>query len=158
MAAIDSSLLLAYYSSLNLFPLSGGAMKIVVGSEKFSLRNDHPYAKAIVALARAYPGAPKSAYSVPERNDVKQLWHELSDSHKRLLREIANRPNGISQPDLENLLAVDWQGLRGVHNGLARICERFACEKPVRVVGYNSMNRRYLMDPDVAATVQKLSK
>ena len=45
---------------------------------------------------------------------------------------------------------------RGVHNGLARICERLGLEKPVRAVGYNATNRRYLMDPDVAATVKNM--
>ncbi len=133
-------------------------MKIVVGSVKYRLKNGHPYAKAIVALARAYPGASESADSVPERNDIKQLWRDLGESHQQLLGKIASRPGGVSQPDLESLLGVDWQGLRGVHNGLARICERLGLEKPVRVVGYNSTNRRYLMDPDVAATVQKLSR
>ena len=133
-------------------------MKIVVGSEKYHLKNDHPYAKAIIALARSYPGASETADAVPQRNDIKQLWRELNDSHQRLLREIAYRPNGVSQPDLEALLGIDWQGLRGVHNGLARICARQGCEKPVRVVGYNLKNRRYVMDPDIAATVQNLCK
>ena len=132
-------------------------MKIVVGSEKYKLRNSHPYAKAIVALARAYPAA-ITTDSIPTRNDIKELWRGLGEGHQQLLREIARRPGGISQSDLESLLGVDWKGLRGVHNGLARICEGFGLDKPVRAVGYNSNNRRYLMDPDVAATVQKLSK
>jgi hypothetical protein len=51
---------------------------------------------------------------------------------------------------------VDWTGLRGLRNGLARICECLGFEKPVRVVGYNSENRRYLMDPDVATTIRNL--
>jgi hypothetical protein len=131
-------------------------VKIVVGSEKYRLKNDHPFTKAIVALARAYPGTSDSANSVPQRNDVKQLWQELSSGHRQLLREIAKRPTGVAQSDLLKLLGVDWQGLRGVHNGLARICERLGLEKPVRAVGYNATNRRYLMDPDVAATVKNM--
>lgn len=133
-------------------------MIITINSEKYRLKNDHPFAKAIVALARAYPGAIDSRGRVPERNDVKQLWNELNDGHQQLLREIAKHPSGIAQSELENLLGVDWQGLRGVHNGLARICERLGLEKPVRVVGYNAKNRRYLMDPDAATTVQRLGK
>ena len=133
-------------------------VKIVVGSERYRLKNNHPYAKAIVALARAYPGSASTTDSLPTRNDIKQLWRELGAGHQQLLREIARRPGGIAQSDLESHLRVDWQGLRGVHNGLARICEGLGLEKPVRAVGYNSNNRRYFMDPDVAATVHKLSK
>jgi hypothetical protein len=126
-----------------------------MGSKKYRLNNVHPFAQAIVALARAYPG---SSDSVPERNDIKQLWRDLNDNHRRFLAEIASQPGGISQSELESILAVDWQRLRGVHNGLARICEGLGLEKPIRVVGYNASNRRYLMDPDVAATVQKLAR
>jgi hypothetical protein len=132
-------------------------MKIVIGAERYRLKNDHPYAKAIVALARAYPGA-SDATAVPQRNDVKQLWRELGDGHQQLLRQIAKHPSGVAQSDLEKLLGVDWQGLRGVHNGLARICERLGLEKPVRVLGYNAKNRRYVIDPDVATTVQRLGR
>jgi hypothetical protein len=131
-------------------------MKIIVGSEKYRLKNDHPFTKAIVALARAYPSTFDPTNSVPQRNDVKHLWQELGGGHRHLLREIAKRPAGVAQSDLMKLLGVDWQGLRGVHNGLARICERLGLEKPVRVVGYNARNRRYLMDPDAAATVKSL--
>jgi hypothetical protein len=129
-------------------------MKVIMGTKKYKLKNSHPLAQAIIVLAQAYPA---STGSVPERNDVKQLWRDLNANHRELLTEIAKRPTGISQSDLQTALGTDWQGIRGVHNGLARICEGLGFEKPVRVVGYNSTNRRYLMDPDVAATVQKLS-
>ena len=54
-------------------------MKITVGSERYCLKNNHPYVKAIVALARAYPGDARSTDPIPERNDVKHLWRELGD-------------------------------------------------------------------------------
>jgi hypothetical protein len=133
-------------------------MKIIAGPQKFQLRNSHPFAQAILALARAHQRGETATDEIPERNDIKQLWRELNDSHRRLLKEVASRPGGISQKDLQTMLDVDWQGLRGVHNGLARIGERLDCEKPIRVVGYNADNRRYIMDPDVAATVQRLAK
>lgn len=132
-------------------------MKIIVGKERFQLENSHPFAVAILTIARAYASQP-GALPVPERTDVKQLWRDLKPPHKRLLREIARRPGGIPQADLAQALQVDWTGLRGVHNGLARICEGIGIEKPVRAIGYNSTNRRYLMDPDAAATILKLSK
>ena len=132
-------------------------MKIIAGNEKFQLKNSHPFAAAILTFARAYASQP-GALPVPERTDVKQLWRELRPPHKRLLREIARRPGGIAQADLANALQVNWTGLRGVHNGLARICEGLGIRKPVRAIGYNSTNRRYLMDPDAAATILKLSK
>ena len=131
-------------------------MKIVVNSDRYKLRNDHPYAQAIIALARAYQFNPRSADELPARNDVKQLWRNLSPAHRELLHEIATRPNGIPQADLEAALGLDWKGLRGVHNGLARICDGLGVQKPVRALGYNAGNRRYLMDPDVAATVKAL--
>lgn len=128
-------------------------MKVIVGTKKYKLKNSHPFAQAIIVLAQAYPA---SAGSVPERNDVKQLWRELNANHRRLLVEVSKRPTGISQADLQTALGMNWQGLRGVHNGLARICDGLGFEKPLRALGYNSENRRYLMDPDVVATVQKL--
>ncbi len=130
-------------------------MKVIVGRQKYILDTSHPFAQAIVALAQMYPG---TTGSLPERNDIKQLWRELGEGHRTFLTEVARRPIGISQSDLQSLLGLDWQGLRGVHNGLARICEGLGLEKPVRSTGYNSQNRQYLMDPDVAATVLKLRK
>jgi hypothetical protein len=132
-------------------------MKIIAGGEKFQLNNSHPFAKAILTIARAYASQP-GAVPLPERNDVKQLWRELRPAHKKFLREIAKQPGGVAQADLAQVLGVSWTGLRGVHNGLARICEGVGIDKPVRVVGYNAGNRRYLMDPDAAKTVGNLSK
>ncbi len=131
-------------------------MKIVVNSDRYKLRNDHPYAEAIVALARAYQFNPRPADALPARNDIKQLWRHLNSAHRALLHEISARPNGIPQADLEAALGLDWKGLRGVHNGLARICDGLSVQKPVRALGYNAANRRYLMDPDVAGTVNAL--
>ncbi len=136
-------------------------MKVIVGASKYSLKNTHPYAQAILALARAYTAdgaTPNGVKTVPERNDIKQLWRELSSAHQQFLTHVASHPDGVPQADLERHLGVDWQGLRGTHNGLARICERLGTEKPVRAVGYNATNRRYVMDPDAAATVRGLSQ
>ena len=85
---------------------------------------------------------------------MKQLWREMKAKHKALPWEVATRGGGASQTVLEGVLGVDWQSLRGVHNGLARICERLEIEKPVRATGYNSTNRTYHMDSDVAHTVR----
>jgi hypothetical protein len=57
---------------------------------------------------------------------------------------------------LESALGLDWQGLRGVHNGLARICDGLGFEKPLRAIGYKAENRSYVMDPDVAGTIKSL--
>ena len=129
-------------------------MKIISGKKRFKLKNSEPLAEAILMLVESYAG---SSGSVPERNDVKQLWRDLNAKHRQFLVEIAKHPMGVSQTDLESILGLDWRGLRGVHNGLARISEGSGMDKPVRVVGYNSTNRRYLMDPDVAATVGRLT-
>lgn len=131
-------------------------MKIYFRKEVYRFDNGHPFVPAILELARNSLSRAKGRAVVPERNDIKRLWLELGKGHRELLYQIARHPLGTSQDELQKALAVDWQGLRGVHNGLARICERLGCEKPIRVVGYNSDNRRYLMDPDVATTVTTL--
>lgn len=138
-------------------------MKVILGGSRYSLRNDHPFAQAILALAQQYQRDPAvrnastSNASTPQRNDIKRLWGALRTPHRRLLKEVARHPNGLSQGELEVLLGTDWSGLRGVHNGLARIAENAGDEKPIRVVGYRSDNRRYLMDPDVALTINTLA-
>lgn len=135
-------------------------MLVKIKGVKYIVANDHPYAVVIKDLAKSYATTHMSGGGdvPPERNDVKRLWREMKAKHKALLREVATRGGGVSQADLEGALGVDWQGLRGVHNGLARICERLEIEKPVRATGYNSTNRTYHMDPDVAHTVRGLAK
>lgn len=130
-------------------------MKIISGKDRYQIPNDAPFAKAILALARAHES--ESVAPPPRRNDVIQLWRELGINHRRLLSEVAKRPGGIPQNDLETSLDTDWQGLRGVHNGLARICDRLGFEKPLRAIGYNAENRSYVMDPDVAVTIKSLA-
>ncbi len=131
-------------------------MKIIFRNEIYRVSNDHPYVPAILGLARTAPFGTDGVAAPPERNDLKRLWSELSASHKRFLHVLSQRPTGISQRELEKVLDVDWQGLRGIHNGIARICQRLDCEKPVSVSGYNSSNRVYQMLQDAAATVRTL--
>ncbi len=133
-------------------------MLVKIEQRKYRIPNSHSFAEAIEALARAYAFGVGNGARMPERNDIKQLWSELRPDHQKLLVEIAKRPGGITQSELEKELHVGWTKLRGIHNGLARICERLEIEKPVRTMGYNSENRRYEMPPDVAGTVGKLSK
>ena len=134
-------------------------MKIIVGTDQYKIPNNAPFAKAIIALARAYKSESEAATAPPpEKTWVKQLWPELGENHQRLLKEVAKWPlaRGIPQSELEAVLGTDWQGLRGIHNGLARICDRLGCEKPLRTIGYNASNRSYVMDPDVAGTIKNL--
>ena len=132
-------------------------MKIVYQNQVFKIRNDHRYVPAILALTRTAPFDDDGSSPIPERNDIKQLWRELKLSHRRFLYTIARHPTGIAQSDLEKSLGLTWEGLRGVHNGLARIADRLGLDKPVSVVGYNSENRTYHMTPDIAATVKTLN-
>jgi len=132
-------------------------MRIKVGQDIYTLPNSSHSAHVIIAIAKAHKHESGSITSPPERNDIKHLWRELGTNHQAFLREISKRPNGISQHELEKAIALDWEGLRGIHNGLARICKRLDYEKPVRVIGYNASNRRYVMDSDVAVTVKKLA-
>ncbi|HYH98163.1 hypothetical protein [Hyalangium sp.] len=138
-------------------------MKVLINGKRYSIPSTHAFALAIESLAKDYTlnkasRAKGGGDEPPERNDVKQLWRDISSKHKALLRAVAKRPGGASQADLETDLGLQWQELRGVHNGLARICERLGVEKPVRTTGYNATNRTYLMDPDIAHTVRNLVK
>ena len=134
-------------------------MRITHGRQKFVISNKGPYTDAIMLLVRAAadPAASPDT-AATERNDVKVLWRSLRGPHKRFLAKVAEYPAGISQGDLGTKLGLDWKELRGVHNGLARICEGQKIEKPVKTSGYNAENRVYHMLPDVARTVLKLNK
>jgi len=132
-------------------------VKIIMGNDDYLLDDDHPYALAILALAQRYAQDRSIETRVGSRGgtDIEMLWRFLTPRHRQLLYEIAKRP-GISQSELETALGLDWKGLRGVHNGLARICEGLGYEKPIRVSGYKSSNRSYSMDPDVRQSITKL--
>src|SRR5688572_18904086 len=125
-------------------------MKIISDGKNYRVPDDHAYAEAILALAKAYERGDFGTAKLPARNDIKQLWRRLNPDHRELLTQIALYP-GVSQKDLEDKLGLDWTGLRGVHNGFARICETRGIEKPIRTAGYNQHNRCYTMDPDVRA-------
>ena len=133
-------------------------MLIKIDQRRYRVPNDHPYAEAIEALARDHAFGVGNGRKLPQRNDVRHLWSSLRSDHRRLLTEVAKRPGGVAQDELQKLLNVDWTKLRGIHNGLARICERLEIEKPVRTMGYNADNRRYDMPADVATTVLNLSR
>jgi hypothetical protein len=131
-------------------------MLIISGSEKLRLHDAHAFARAIVVLAQAYRG--ESSSSASEGKCITTLWPDLGEGHRRLLAEIARRPGGIAQSELECILGITWQQLRGVHNGLSRICERLGLDKPIRTLGYNSKNRRYLTSPEIGSAVRQLTK
>jgi hypothetical protein len=95
--------------------------------------------------------------ALPERNDVKRLWTELSPKAQGFVGLVAQRAReGINQQDVERRLGLDFNGLKGVHNGLARICKGRGMDNLVETLGYHRNNRRYVMRGDVAKTVVKL--
>jgi hypothetical protein len=132
-------------------------MKVISEGKSYRVPDDHSCAQAILTLAKAYERGDFLTKEPPARNDVKQLWRTLKTDHRQLLIRIALYP-GIAQKELETKLGTDWQGLRGIHNGLARICETQGIEKPIRTAGYNKHNRSYNMDADVRSTILKLRK
>jgi hypothetical protein len=132
-------------------------MKIEHQGKLYRVDDDHPYAAAILALARSLKHHPVSHTSTPQRNDVKQLWRHLRSSHRRFLRAVS-KDSPVTQADLQKKLDLDWKQLRGVHNGLARICDGLGIEKPVRTSGYNAENRTYEMSTDVATTIRKIPR
>ena len=132
-------------------------MKITYKKEVISLPNGHALTKAILVLARACEKGERVNDAVPTRNDIRLIWREINDSHKAVLAEIA-RFGSRRQSQLVAALRIDSQGLRGVLNGLTRICNRIDAENPIRVIGYNASNRQYFIDADVAATIQTLQR
>src|SRR5688572_22146333 len=131
-------------------------MKITHGGEKHFVPDDSSFARAILEVVNAYQGTlPRK--EGPFRNDIKRLWRVLNDQHRRFLLAIAKDP-GISQAEIQEKLQLDMAGLRGVHNGLARICKSNGFEKPVRTSGYNASNKTYSMDDDVRATIFEMAK
>ncbi len=134
-------------------------MHIVDRGQKTHIPSDSPFADIVRSVINAFGTERNSDGPTPERNDVKNwLWPELREEQKRFLYEVATHPLGVGQKALENALSGGWVGLRGAHNGLARICVRLRMDKPVWETGYNSSNRRYHMSPDAAKTVIKLWK
>lgn len=132
-------------------------MRVHHQGKLYRVDDSHPHAAAIVALALGSKNGPASRIAAPQRNDVKQLWRHLRPPHRRFLRAVA-KDAPIPQEDLQKRLGLDWKELRGVHNGLARICERLGIEKPLRTSGYKTENRIYEMSADAAATIQKIPR
>lgn len=132
-------------------------MKLDFQGKVYRIDDDHPYAVAMLALARSLKKRPISRVSAPQRNDVKQLWQHLKAPHRKFLRAVS-KDSPVTQEDLQNKLGLDWMKLRGVHNGLARICDGLGIEKPVRTSGYNAENRTYEMSIDVATTIRKIPR
>lgn len=98
------------------------------------------------------------ARSLPERNDVKRLWPELNPKAQKFVGLIAKHAReGIEQEDVEKRLGLDSNGLKGIHNGLARICKGRGVDNLIETLGYRRDNRRYVMRADVAKTVLKLA-
>ncbi len=129
-------------------------MKVTYKDEIAKIPDRDPYAKAILALVRAYQSGGASTTDVPTRNDIRSIWRNLDDRHKNLLRHIARSKSGrVTQIQLQKSLDLDSPGLRGVLNGLTRICIRL---QEVKALGYNATNRQYYLDADVAATVNSL--
>ncbi len=132
-------------------------MRIQHQGKLYRVDDGHPHATAILALAISSTNGPVSRIAAPQRNDVKQLWRHLRAPHRKFLRAVA-KDAPIQQDDLQKRLGLDWKQLRGVHNGLARICDGLGIEKPVRTSGYNAQNRTYEMSTDVATTIQKIPR
>jgi hypothetical protein len=130
-------------------------MRIIDRDARTIIPGNSNYADAIRIIIRAFKQQRIGDSSVPERNDIKTLWPQLQDNHKQLLRIIAQQQGttGVTQPVLEKKLGVGWVGLRGIHNGLARISAGLEIENPVRTIGYNRSNRRYQVDASTAETV-----
>lgn len=130
-------------------------MRIKHKRQTYTIPNSHPFVEVILLIARsATAGA--SDVSTPERNDVKRLWPNLRAAQRGFLGLAAQHPSGIAQADVLKKLKLDANDLRGLHNGLARICDGLGVEKPVSSTGYNAANRVYHMLPDVAKTVLRL--
>lgn len=132
-------------------------MKITYKKQVISVPDGHALAKAILVLARSCEKGERVNEAVPTRNDIRGIWREINDSHKAVLAEIA-KFGTRRQSQLTTALRIDSQGLRGVRNGLTRICNRIGAENPIRVIGYNASNRQYSLDADVAATIQALQR
>jgi hypothetical protein len=98
-------------------------------------------ARSLSALSARWPDLGRSSEIRPEPG--------------HLLRAVS-KESPVTQEDLQKKLGLDWMQLRGVHNGLARICEGLGIEKPVRTSGYNAENRTYEMSIDVATTIRKI--
>jgi hypothetical protein len=132
-------------------------MKIEANSQVFTLKDREPLAKTILNLLHASGRSPgQSPPAVFGKNDFARLWEQLNDGYRGMLYEISKRPvAGINQKELQDLLKIEWEKMRGLSNGIARICARLEIEKPFRTEGYNEFTRVYRMDKDTAATVQK---
>lgn len=131
-------------------------MRIRHKRQTYVVSNKHPLIEAILVLARAGAAGSVDATATPERNDVKRLWPSLRRPQRRFLGIVAEHPAGISQADVLKRMKIEPNDLRGLHNGLARICDGLGIEKPVSTTGYNAENRVYRVSPDVAKTVLRL--
>lgn len=131
-------------------------MEIVIKAQKYSIEDDNPYAKAIIAIVGVYNNNNFQKENNSYEEDYKKLWQELNEKHKKMLTVIAESREGIYQFELEKKLKVNWQGLRGIHNGFARICERLNIRKPIIITGYNSNNRKYSIEEDKYNLIKSL--
>jgi hypothetical protein len=130
-------------------------VRIIDKDNKITIPRDSYYAEAIRSIVKAFERQKADNDSIPERNDIKALWPQLQYDKKWFLHAIAQHQGtiGVSQLTLEEILEVNWEKLRGIHNGLARISARLEMENPVRTIGYNRSNRRYHVDASTAKTV-----
>lgn len=132
-------------------------MKIIAGKESIVLSNDHPYAQTILLLARNYQQNP-DVHTV-ETEDITELWNQLEDKHKQLLRVLAKADEPLLQLQLEKTLDIDWYQLRGNLNGITRICNRVGFSNPVKKQGgHNAKTRYYYLDDHIVKQVLRLSK
>jgi hypothetical protein len=140
-------------------------MRIIHGKTKRKLDNDHPATHAILAILAMVDRYEDNGRTVPQRGDTARLWRDLRKPHKALLVAVSEHAQGVTQSELVERLRADLRkpkfsvlSLRGIHIGLARICDGLGIEKPIETIGYNAENRTYRMRPDAAGTVRKLAK
>jgi hypothetical protein len=108
-------------------------MRIIDGTLVIDLPDADPRAVQIRALLFTRPAV---------GDDFARLWNACTDSHRAVMRAIAERGE-VSQPALEQALGLSGVGLRGRTAGLAKICKRLGIVYPIVSVGSHRESRRF---------------
>lgn len=127
-------------------------MKIVTDKESYTIKNDHPYAQAILLLVKSYNQQTTDTWP----GDIKYLWVQLNDEHKRIFKLLVKHPEGVSQTLVMKTLKLNWQELRGVLNGITRICNRLGYSTPIQSHGHSAAARKYWLDSSVCKQLKTI--